>query len=118
MPFIKRFIEDQIYHESLLSVLKYLDKNDLYSECQTRGTARTIIKRQRPHNLNTESQRWRFYNKIQPYLENICCGNGECGTRIGISNIENAFNNEDQIGSLLCPDCLINKGSELWYGGD
>ena len=118
MSFIKHFIENQIYHESLLSMLKYLDKNDCFPEDQTRSIARTIIKKQRPYNLNTEHQRWRFFNEIQSHLEDICCKNGECGARIGINNIENAFNHEDQIGSLLCPDCLINKGREVWSGGD
>ncbi len=115
MSFTKRFIEQEEYNDHLIAALRHLDENDILPENQMRGIARTIIKKQRPENLNTEAQRWEFFNHIKPFLENILCENSECNTQIGIDNLEQAFDHKDQYGLLLCPDCLINKGREEHY---
>lgn len=114
MSYTKRFIEYQEYNHTIVEVLTYLDENDMLPENQIRGIARKVIKKQNPEELNTRSQRWHFYNEIEPFVEQITCENLECNSPIGASNLEEAFIHRDQYG-LLCPDCLINKGREEHY---
>ena len=118
MSFVKRFTEYQEYNDALVSVLKHLDENDSLPRDETRGIARKIIKGQKPDELNSRSQRWTFYNCIEPLLKNIRCENDDCNALIGISGLEEAFNHKEQYGELLCLDCLINRWRLEYYGSD
>jgi hypothetical protein len=115
MSFTKRFIEYQDYNDTLVKVLMYLDENDLLPENQIRGIARKVIKKQKPDELNTESQRWHFCNDVVPFMEKITCENPDCNSPIGVRALEEAFNHKGGHGELLCPDCLINRGREDHY---
>jgi hypothetical protein len=75
MSFTKRFVEYQEHNETLISVLKYLDENNLLPENRIRGIARKVIKKQNPEELSTKSQRWIFCTEAEPLIENICCEN-------------------------------------------
>ena len=116
MSFVKGFIEDQEYPETLVSVLKYLDDNDLLSRNDTQEIARKIINGQKLHDLDTRSQRWSFYTRIEPLLKNIHCEGSGCNAQIGIGSLEEAFDYERQYGALLCYDCLINKWRKEYLG--
>jgi hypothetical protein len=117
MSFVKGFIEYQEHDETLVSVLKYLDENDSFPEDETRGIARSIIEGHKPHDLNTRSQRWSFYERIEPLLKNIRCEDTACNAQIGISSLEETFHHKEPYGALLCFDCLINKWREEYLEG-
>lgn len=115
MSFIKRFTEHHEYHCTLVAVLKYLDERDSLPRDESRSIARRIINGENPDNLNTSSQRWSFYNRLEPFLKDIRCENSDCNSLIGISSLEESFNHAGQYGALLCIDCLINRWRECHY---
>lgn len=109
MSFVKRFTEHHEYHKTLVSVLRYLDENNLLPGGETQEIAKRIINGQKPDDLDTSSQRWSFYNHIEPLLKNISCEASGCNAKIGVSGLELAFTHERQYDALLCLDCLVDR---------
>ncbi|OEE10652.1 hypothetical protein [Aliivibrio fischeri] len=105
MSSIVEYMEQQRSRDSLLAVLEHLQECDMIEDDRARGITRQIIGERTLDNL-TERQIYRYEQDVFPLVDVDC--DGHCETKIDITDLENAYLREMELGGVYCQHCMYD----------
>lgn len=99
-------VEEQ--KDAIRNVLEFLLETEHISHNASKGIAKKILTDGNADGLSAKQLNV-FDKYIEPFIDVTCSSEG-CGNEIGILNLREAYNNQDEFGGLLCVDCTIDRG--------
>lgn len=106
MSLTKRYMEDEEKRQALRDVLSHLLRIEQIHHEVEKGIARKIADDGDTKGL-TPKQLAVFDNYIE-HLIKVRCENEGCGREIDLRHPSEAYENQMEIGRLLCLDCTID----------
>ena len=104
MSFTKRFMEEQEERDAYVDALKTLVENEVIQHDISLGITKKIIADGKIDNLSAK-QLEVYDQHIEPLL-NPQCENIDCGGTISHRDLPAAYQEQFEVGKLLCEECL------------
>jgi hypothetical protein len=104
MSFAKRFMEEQEERDALIEALKTLVENDVIQHAVSLGITKKIIADGKIDNLSPKQLK--IYDQYIEPLLNPNCENIDCGGKISHRDLPAAYQQQFEVGKLLCEECL------------